>query len=175
MWLTACKLDIELAILAWSDLINCEIVVGEETFFQVIIFHISNVSLEILLPQIPGENHNNRCEWEVGWSMQKFFLIKISGKGLKISLSWTTRQKIKEWDKDEQGCHSISLAENTCAFVAQQKATYRQKLFSTRGRKKDIHLPSFKNISHIGLWPACQWEAEDSLRRWYKSSSGKSF
>lgn len=41
------------AILVWSYPINCEIVVGEESFFQVIL-HISNVSLEILLPQITG-------------------------------------------------------------------------------------------------------------------------
>lgn len=175
MWLTDCNLDIGLAILAWHYLINCEIVVGEETFFQVIIFHISNVSSEIALPQITGENHNNHCEWEGGWYMQKFFHIKISWKGLKISLSWTTRKKIKERGKDQQGYLHTSLAENMCAFVVQQKATYRQKPFSTRGRNKDTHLPSFKKTSHIGLWPACQWEAEDSLCRRYKSSSGKRF
>lgn len=122
MWFTAWKLVIGLAILAWSYLINCEIVIWEETFFQAIIFHIRNVSLEILLPQVTGENHN--CyEWEWGWSMQKFLLIKVSWKGLKISLSGTARKKIKERGKDQQGYHHTSLAESTCAFTAQQKAT----------------------------------------------------
>lgn len=76
---------------------------GRRNIFPCNSFSTSNVSLEILLPQITGENRNNRCEWEGGWSMQKFFFIKISWKGLKISLSWTTRKKIKERGKDQQG------------------------------------------------------------------------
>lgn len=76
---------------------------GRRNIFPCNSFSTSNVSLEILLPQITGENRNNHCEWEGGWSMQKFFFIKISWKGLKISLSWTTRKKIKERGKDQQG------------------------------------------------------------------------
>lgn len=154
MWFTAWKLDIGLGILAWSYQINREIVIGEETFFQAIIFHIRNVSLEVLLPQITGENHNC-CKWEGGWSMQKFFLIKVSWKDLKISLSWTTRKKNQGLRQRSARLSPYLLAESKCAFIAQQKATYRQELFATRGRNKKM--PGFKKTSHRGLWPACQW------------------
>lgn len=58
-----------------------------------------------------------------------------------------------------------------CAFVAQQKETAGQKLVSM-GRNKEIPLPSFKKITHIGFGPACQWEARASLCQLFRRSSG---